>query len=76
MNDDPRLAEVRARLEDAVAALPGEAATPQELYDRYEMVAIEILDSEYLSYPEGELERYLREYLVERRRELGLDDNG
>ena len=64
MKDDPRLAEVRARLEEAVAALPGVATDPQELYDRYEMVAIEILDSEYMNYPEGELEQLLQAALV------------
>lgn len=75
MQDDPRLAEVRARLEEAVAALPGEATDPQELYDRYEMVAIEILDSEHADFCPGMLESYLREYLAEKRRDLGINES-
>lgn len=58
------LAEVGARLEEAVALLPGEPDSPQDLYDRYEMVAIAILDSEHMDYPSGELETYLAAYLA------------
>ena len=54
-----KLAEVDVRLEEAVAALPGEPADPAELYDRYEMVAIQILDSEAEEYTPGVLEEYL-----------------
>lgn len=65
------LAEVGARLEEAVALLPGEPASPQALYDRYEMVAIAILDSEHADFPAGVLEAYLAAYLA--RLEATLD---
>ena len=65
------LAEVGARLEKAAALLPGEPDTPQDLYDRYEMVAIAILDSEHADFPAGELESYLAAYLA--RLEATLD---
>ncbi|MBK7729681.1 MAG: hypothetical protein IPJ33_14635 [Gammaproteobacteria bacterium] len=42
------LAEVGARLEEAVRSLPGDG---HDLFDRYEMVAIQILDSEFLTSP-------------------------
>jgi hypothetical protein len=70
MHDDPRLAEVGARLEEAVAALPGEAASPAELYERYEMVAIAILDSEHGDYPPTALEEFLLLHLAQLRRRL------
>ena len=54
------LAAVGARLEKAVSALPGEAANPADLYDRYEMLATQILDSEFEDYLDGVLEEYLR----------------
>ena len=57
------LAEVGVRLEKAVSALPGEAANPADLYDRYEMLATQILDSEFEDYLDGVLEEYLMTYL-------------
>jgi len=66
------LAEVGARLEKAVSALPGEAATPANLYDRYEMLATQILDSEWEDYQDGMLEKYLMTYLTLRSLELGI----
>ena len=74
MQDDPRLAEVRARLEEAVAALPGEATDPQEIFDRCEMVAIQMLDSEHADFCPGMLESYLRECLAAKRRDLGINE--
>ena len=53
-----KLAEIDVRLEEAVASLPGEPANPAELYDRYEMVAIQILDSEAGDYAPGVLQEY------------------
>ncbi|WOJ92918.1 hypothetical protein R0135_14140 [Congregibacter variabilis] len=66
------LAEVGARLEEAVAHLPGDPDSPQDLYDRYEMVAIAMLDSEHADWPEGMLQKYLMLWLQLRRMELGL----
>jgi hypothetical protein len=70
------LAEVRARLEEAVAALPGDpaTATPQDIYDQYEMLAIEILDSEFDQFEDGLLEHHLQTFLLLKRLELGIKD--
>ncbi len=62
------LAEVGARLEEAVRSLPGDG---HDLFDRYEMVAIQILDSEFPDFAPGLLERYLSTYLDLKRLELG-----
>ena len=67
------LAEVSARLEEAVARITGPPANPGELYDRFEMTAISILDSEHENYPEGVLYDFLLGYLSEKRRQLGLE---
>lgn len=66
------LAQVGVRLEEAVSTLPGEAANPADLYDRYEMLAIAILDSEFEDYEYGMLEEYLMTYLYLKRLELGI----
>jgi len=62
------LAEVRLRLEEVVRALPDDG---HDLFDRYEMVAIQILDSEFPDFAPGLLERYLSAYLDLKRLELG-----
>jgi len=66
------LAGVSARLEDAVSALPGRATNPAELFDLYEEVAIQVLDSEHGAFVEGELQEYLQTFLYLKRLELGL----
>ena len=48
------------------------ASNSAQLYDLYEEMAIQVLDSEYASYPADTLERYLRLYLRMKRLELGL----
>lgn len=58
------LSEASARLEEAVKATSGDCHTAQDLYDCYEMVAIQILDSNFEAFPDGELELYLRGYLA------------
>jgi len=68
------LAEVGVCLEEAVSALPGEPASATDLFDRYEMIAIQILDCEHLDFPTGQLEDYLKTYLHLKRLELGLPD--
>jgi hypothetical protein len=66
------LAEVGARLEEAVSGLPGEPADASDHYDRYEQVAIAILDSEHSDFIPGELQEYLETVLYKKRLELGL----
>ena len=66
------LAEVGTRLEKAVALLPGVPADSEELADRYEQVAIAILDSEHADFIPGELQEYLETVLYIKRLELGL----
>lgn len=68
------LAEVSARLEKAVIGLPGDAASPEQLYERYEQIAIAILDSEHSDWPEGVLEAFLLQRLAIKRIELSLED--
>jgi hypothetical protein len=66
------IAEVRARLEEAVAGLPGEHTNAQDLFERTEELAIEILDCELDWYPPGHLQELLTSYLYIRQIELGL----
>ena len=63
------LAEVGARLEETVRGLPGDG---HDLFDRYEMVAIQILDCEFPDFAPGLLERYLAAYLHLKQLELGI----
>ncbi|MBK6510930.1 MAG: hypothetical protein IPG06_16785 [Haliea sp.] len=66
------LAVVGARLEEIVSTLPVTATTASELFDRYEEIAIEVLDSEQGNYAPGALEEYLKTYLYLKQLELGL----
>ena len=64
---------VREQLEKAVAALPGEPASPQDEFDRYEMVSIQIADSSAsLGLDEALTLEYLHTYLYLLQQELGL----
>jgi len=65
--------EISARLEEAVERITGPPVDAEDLYERYEITAISILDSEHENHPEGELFQYLMTYLAEKRRELGLE---
>ena len=67
------LAEVGAHLEKAVAGLLGEPTDAAQLYDRYEMVATAILDSEFGDFEPGLLEEYLQQTLYLKRLELGQE---
>lgn len=69
------LAEVGARLEETVSTLLGDDADSVEPYMCYEMIAIEILDSEYADFPDGVLASFLKEYLLQKRLELGVDES-
>jgi hypothetical protein len=66
------LAEVATRLEKAVSLLPGDPANSAEIFDRYESVAIAILDSEHTDFIPGQLEEYLQTLMYKRQLELGL----
>jgi hypothetical protein len=66
------LLEVSARLEEAVERITGPPANAEELYDRFEMTAISILDSEFENYPKGAICRHLMAYLSAKRSELAL----
>jgi hypothetical protein len=66
------LEEIAARLEEATALLPGEPAGSAESFDRYESVAIAILDSEHTDFIPGQLEEYLQTLLYKRQLELDL----
>lgn len=67
-----KLAEVGARLEKAVAGLPGEPADEQEAFDRWEEMAIQILDGSCQEFDPIELSEYLFSILHVKRMELGL----
>ncbi len=69
---DPRLAEIGGRLEETVRGLSGDPADCQEVFDRYEMVAIQILDCQYMDFPSGELQQFLEDFLRNKQLELGL----
>ena len=66
------IAEVRARLEKAVAGLPGDPVDSADLFERIEQVAIQILDSEFEDYAPGMLQELLMSYLYIRQIELSL----
>ncbi len=66
------LAAVRTRLEDAVRGLPVQATNSAVLFDFYEEIAIQVLDSSEGNYMPGILEEYLQLFLKMKRLELGL----
>ena len=66
------LVGVGARLEETVSTLPGCVTSAAELFDRYEEIAIEVLDSESGNYTPGALQEYLETYLYLKQLELGL----
>jgi len=68
-----KVSEIGSRLEKAVMVVSDDGLSPQEVYDLYEQAAIQILDSEFDDFPEGELERYLMSYLERKRGEFGVD---
>lgn len=66
------LAEIGARLEEAVQREANTSMTPLELYQCYEMTAIQILDSQFHQFPGDALQDYLMRYLEQKRGELGV----
>lgn len=71
MTSQERL-EISARLEEAVERITGPPVDAEDLYERYEMTAISLLDSEFDNYPEDELYHYLMDYLECKRKQLGV----
>ena len=63
MSKNTDLDSVGLRLEEAASALLGENPSATERYDTYEMLAIQILDSECQNFDPGLLEVYLMGYL-------------
>jgi hypothetical protein len=59
MKNSRDLSEVSVRLELAYANGQEATMTPQEQFDLYESIAIQILDSEFDEYEEGVLEELL-----------------
>jgi len=72
MTSQERL-DISARLEKAVERITGPPDNAEELYERFEMTAISILDSEHENYPEGVMTGHLMAILSKKRRELGLE---
>ena len=66
------LAEVNARLEKALCCFPGDPSNNAEEFERYEYIAIAILDSEHADFPPGVLQEYLQTLMYKRQLELGL----
>jgi hypothetical protein len=70
MKNSRDLSEVSVRLEQAYANSKEETMAPQEQFDLYESIAIQILDSEFDEYEEGLLEDCLVTFLKQKRKKL------
>jgi len=64
--------EVSACLEKAVERIKKPPDNAEDLYERYEMTAISLLDSDAYLYREDELYHCLRNHLEHIRKKLGL----
>ena len=60
---NPKLLEVGARLEKTVQELVDKGLASSGLQSTYEMLGIQILDSEHQDFKDGELEQYLKDFL-------------
>ena len=69
------LTAVSARLESTVCGLLGDDSAPIERYLFYEMIAIQILDSEFAEYPDEVLAQHLKSVLLQKRLELGVNES-
>lgn len=67
------LTEVAARLENSYLAFP-ETDDLEEMYDRYESLCFQYLDSEFESFPDQALQYYLMGYLQATKYSLLGDD--
>lgn len=68
------LAEMGVRLEEAVQRVANTSMTPLELYQCYEMTAIQLLDCHFHEFPGDLLQDYLMQYLADKRGELGVSE--
>jgi hypothetical protein len=66
---NPKLMETADRLEKVVLELIDKDLVSSDLYSTYEIVAIQVLDSEFDDYPEDELGQYLKDFLETVRKE-------
>ncbi|WP_371376816.1 hypothetical protein [Thalassotalea aquiviva] len=64
------LSEVGVRLEKAFQEHVTPDMTPTDKYELYELIAIQILDSEFDNFGEGQLEEYLSNFLDRKQRTL------
>jgi hypothetical protein len=69
---NPDIAEVRARVDLAVAGLPGNPSDAADELARLEMICVQVLDSEHDLYPPGHLQELLMSYIYIRQIELHL----
>lgn len=68
------LAEMGARLEEAVKRVATASMTPLELYQCYEMTAIQLLDCHFHQFTGDALQDYLMQYLEQKRGEIGVTE--
>lgn len=66
------LAEVRTRIEDAVAKIPGSVTDSQSQFEQVLEVATATLDADFDQYQPLVLQRYLEAYLYLKQLELEL----
>lgn len=71
---DNRLEDLGKEISARARELVGQDGDNQAYLDAVEMLAIEVLDSRYMAFEEGELEQYLSQFLDELRLKLGLDN--
>jgi hypothetical protein len=69
---NPDITDVRARVDLAVAGLPGNPSDAADELTRLEMICIQVLDSEHDWYPPGLLQELLMSYIYIRQIELHL----
>ena len=62
---NPELSQIRAHLEASAESILERNPSKKQIYDAYESIAIQILDSEHMDFPPGVLEQYLCNYLDE-----------
>lgn len=70
MSKNTDLDSVGLRLEKAASSLLGKNPSASERYDTYEMLAIQILDSESQDFAPQQLEQYLTAYLEALREQI------
>ena len=75
MNTNCDIESVGERISHTVSELQERGAisdSPKELYDLHEQLAIQILDSEHIDWPDGILSCYLQTFLYCTQKSLGV----